>query len=88
MSFHDTEINVIRHAESSGWLNAGPYDKSFDPVESVSALCDAIAVGEPVAISEQMGRAALDMIVLCALIDIDLSRCIERAYQKIKGEKA
>ena len=86
-NFHQLEMEVIRHAEASKLLDVSPYEQAFDAVVTVQGLCDAIAVGkQPVAISDAMGRVAIDMIRLCAMLDIDLSKCLEQAFEKINAK--
>lgn len=87
MSFHDTEIEVIRRAESMAILDAEPERYAFGTLLTVVDLCDAIALGEPIdQISHDMGRVAIDMIVLCAILDIDLAKSLETAFNKISAK--
>ena len=37
-------------------------------------------------ISDAMGRVAIDMIVLCAMLDIDLAKSLETAFNKISAK--
>ena len=86
MSFHDTELNVIRHAEANHKLSGRPYLQAADALEAVQRLCDDIAMPKPMeAITEQLGRAAIDLIILCAMLDIDLSKCLAQAFEKISA---
>jgi NTP pyrophosphatase (non-canonical NTP hydrolase) len=78
-------MEVIRHAEANGKLSDAPA-VCGGTIETLQDLCDAIAVGEPVAISDAMGRCAIDMIRLCAMLDIDLSKCLEQAFEKISAK--
>jgi hypothetical protein len=86
MNFHDLEMNVIRHAEANKLLDVPPWQQAQFTVETVEQLCAAISKGERVAISDAMGRAAIDMIRLCAMLDIDLSKCMEQAFAKISAK--
>ena len=47
------------------------------------------AGGHPIDhISDSMGRVAIDMIVLCAMLDIDLAKSLETAFNKISAKPA
>lgn len=87
MNFHDTELRVIRWAEANGALPGNEEPQALRMVFSVGDLCDAIASGDPIAhISDAMGRVAIDMIVLCAILDIDLAKSLETAFNKISAK--
>lgn len=88
MNFHDTELRVIRRAESMSILdNVTPERYAFGTLRTVVDLCNAIALGEPIDhISDAMGRVAIDMIVLCAMLDIDLAKSLETAFNKISAK--
>ena len=87
-NFHALELEVIRRAESMSILdNVTPERYAFGTLRTVVDLCDAIAIGEPIGeISDAMGRVAIDMITLCAMLDIDLSKCLEQAFNKINKD--
>jgi len=88
MSYHDKELEVIRWAEANGHITSvTPNDKAIDGIQTIKELCDAIAFGEPIEkISLAMGQVAIDMIVLCAMLDIDLAKCLEQAFEKISAK--
>lgn len=87
MSFHDTELNVIRWAEANGKLTECSADyKALKTVQTVGDLCFAIAAGEKVEISDAMGRVAIDLIVLSSMVDIDLAKSLETAFNKISAK--
>jgi NTP pyrophosphatase (non-canonical NTP hydrolase) len=86
-NFHSLELEVIRHAEANKLLDVTPGAYARHTIANVEELCEAIAHGDPVGeISEHMGGVAFDMIVLCALLDIDLAKCLEQAFEKISAK--
>lgn len=87
MNFHDTELRVIRHAEASGALRDTEENQTLRIVHHVGTLCDSIATGHPIDhISDAMGRVAIDLIALCAILDIDLAKSLETAFNKISAK--
>jgi hypothetical protein len=85
-NFHDIEMAVIRHAEANGFLTVDPDAYALGTANTVADLCDAISGGKSVAISAQMGRVAIDMIRLCAMLDIDLAKCLQQALEKTSAK--
>jgi len=85
-NFHSTEMDVIRHAEANKLLEVSPGQQALFAADSMEDLCRFVALGEPVEISEQVGLVAIDMIRLCAMLDIDLSKCLAQAFEKISAK--
>lgn len=89
-NFHATELDVIRWAEANDLLTIplgmAQSGYAFSMISTIGDLCDAITKDEKVEISEQMGRVAIDMIVLCAMLDIDLAKSLETAFNKISAK--
>lgn len=86
-NFHAVELDVIRRAESMSILESDPERYAFGTLRTVVDLCDAIALGEPIDhISDAMGRVAIDLIVLAAMVDIDLAKSLETAFNKISAK--
>lgn len=86
MNFHDTELRVIRWAEANGMLHENEERQALRVVSDVGALCDSIAIGCSADISEEMGRVAINLIVLASIIDIDLAKSLETAFNKISAK--
>ena len=88
-NFHALELEVIRRAESMSILDVEPERYAFGTLRTVVDLCDAIALGAPIdQISYDMGRVAIDLIALCAMLDIDLAKSLETAFNKISAKPA
>jgi NTP pyrophosphatase (non-canonical NTP hydrolase) len=49
-------------------------------------LCYAIVAEQPAEISDAMGLVVMELIILCAMLDIDLSKCLEQAFEKISAK--
>jgi len=85
-NFHDLEMSVIRHAEANKLLEQSPGTYVFFAASNIERLCDEIICGKPAEISDSMGRCVIDMIRLCAMLDIDLAKCLEQAFEKISAK--
>ena len=85
-NFHSLEMDIIRHAEANGLLEQPPGLLARELDETLFELRDAIAAVDSVTISDAMGRSVIDLIILCAMLDIDLSKCLEQAFEKISAE--
>lgn len=84
MSFHDTEIEVIRWAMSKGIIGkATPHIQALKTVSELGELCDALIKGDSANVQMEMGDVVVCLIVLCAMLDIDLTDCLNQAYAKI-----
>lgn len=91
MNFHDTELRVIRWAEANGGFHGNEETQTLriaaNVVSHVGDLCESIAHGRQIyQISDAMGRVAIDMIVLCAILDVDLAKSLETAFNKISAK--
>ena len=86
MNFHALEMEVIRHAEANKLLNGLLYEQAAEVSGRVSDLCDSIAHGTSNEDSEAIGRTVIELIILCAMLDIDLAKCLEQAFEKISAK--
>ena len=91
MNFHDTELRVIRWAEANGGFHGNEETQTLriaaNVVSHVGDLCESIAHGRQIDhISDAMGRVVIDLIVLAAMVDIDLAKSMETAFNKISAK--
>lgn len=86
MSFHDIEIEVIRWAEATKQLYAIPKVQVAYTVETVYELRDSIFSLQPAEIHDAMGRVVIDLILLAAILDADLSKCLEQAFARVSAK--
>ena len=83
--FHQLEMQVIRWAEANRKLKSDlPYwQASF--VEGCAEECrHAIAYEKHDEISSHIGNTVIELIILAAMVDVDLSKCLEQSFNKIK----
>lgn len=88
MSWPGIELNVIRWAEARGIIeNSDSKTQLLKAVSEMGELADAIIKRDRPAIVDGIGDVLVCLIVVGALEDIDLTRCLESAYNEIKDRK-
>jgi NTP pyrophosphatase (non-canonical NTP hydrolase) len=88
MSYEAVEIEVIRWAEARKIIpNAKPYSQLLKAFAEMGELADAEIKGDMPEIKDGIGDVLVCLIVYCALKDINLTKCLEGAYQEIKDRK-
>lgn len=86
MTYQSLELLVIRWAEQKQILGkAKPDTQALKTVSEVGELCDALIKGDRPAIKDSLGDTLICIIILCAMLDLDLTDCLESAYDTIKG---
>jgi len=88
MSWAVTELDVIRWAEARGIVaNSDSKTQLLKAVSEMGELADAIIKRDRPAIVDGIGDVLVCLIVVGALEDIDLTKCLEAAYSEIKNRK-
>lgn len=88
MSWAMTELEVIRWAEARGIVaNSDSKTQLLKAVSEIGELADAIIKRDRPAIIDGIGDVLVCLIVVGALEDIDLTKCLEAAYSEIKDRK-
>lgn len=88
MSWNVTELEVIRWAEARGIVaNSDSKTQLLKAVSEMGELADAIIKRDRPAIVDGIGDVLVCLIVVGALEDIDLTKCLEAAYSEIKDRK-
>ena len=88
MSWNITELDVIRWAEARGIIaNSDSKTQLLKAVSEMGELADAIIKRDRPAIVDGIGDVLVCLIVVGALEDIDLTKCLEAAYSEIKDRK-
>jgi NTP pyrophosphatase (non-canonical NTP hydrolase) len=88
MSWAVTELDVIRWAEARGIVaNSDSKTQLLKAVSEMGELADAIIKRDRPAIVDGIGDVLVCLIVVAALEDIDLTKCLEAAYSEIKDRK-
>jgi NTP pyrophosphatase (non-canonical NTP hydrolase) len=87
-SFSDLEIKVIQWAEARRIIpNSTPTAQLFKAVSEMGELCDAHLVGDRAKIVDGVGDVLVCLINFCALNDLDMTACLQAAYDDIKDRK-
>ena len=88
MTWNITELDIIRWAEARGIIaNSDSKTQLLKAVSEMGELADAIIKRDRPAIVDGIGDVLVCLIVVAALEDIDLTRCLESAYNEIKDRK-
>lgn len=88
MSWNVTELDVIRWAEARGIIaNSDSKTQLLKAVSEMGELADAIIKRDRPAIVDGIGDVLVCLIVVGALEDVNLTQCLESAYNEIKDRK-
>jgi NTP pyrophosphatase (non-canonical NTP hydrolase) len=88
MSWNVTELDVIRWAEARGIVaNSDSKTQLLKAVSEMGELADAIIKRDRPAIVDGIGDVLVCLIVVGALEDVSLTKCLEAAYSEIKDRK-
>lgn len=85
MSYADLELKVIRWGEERGIVqNSTPAAQAIKTQEELDELIDAIQKNDRDAIIDSYGDILVTLIIGSACADLDLTTCLEAAYDQIK----
>ncbi len=88
MSWNIAELDVIRWAEARGIVaNSDSKTQLLKAVSEMGELADAIIKRDRPAIIDGIGDVLVCLIVVGAIEDINLTHCLESAYNEIKDRK-
>jgi NTP pyrophosphatase (non-canonical NTP hydrolase) len=88
MSWNVTELDVIRWAEARGIIaNSDSKTQLLKAVSEMGELADAIIKRDRPAIVDGIGDVLVCLIVVGALEDVNLTHCLQSAYNEIKDRK-
>lgn len=88
MSFSALEIEVIRWAEARQIIpNSTPLAQAIKTVEEVGELLKALSKGDTEEAKDAYGDILVTLIIGAGLLDVDLVKCLEGAYEQIKHRK-
>lgn len=86
MTYQSLERLVLRWAEQKQILGkAKPETQMLKTVSEVGELADALIKGDLAGQKDAIGDVMVCLIILCAMLDLDLTDCLEGAYDTIKG---
>ena len=85
MSYAETELKVIRWSEDRKIIpNSTPFAQSIKAVEEINELVDALRDNNKAEAIDAVGDTVVCLINVCALLDVNLTDCLEAAYEQIK----
>jgi NTP pyrophosphatase (non-canonical NTP hydrolase) len=88
MSWNIVELDVIRWAEARGIIaNSDSKTQMLKAVSEMGELADAIIKRDRSAIVDGIGDVLVCLIVVGALEDVNLTHCLQSAYNEIKDRK-
>jgi NTP pyrophosphatase (non-canonical NTP hydrolase) len=88
MNWNEAELLVLGWSEDRGIIkNAKPHTQIMKAISEMGELADAELKGDRDAIEDAIGDVLVCMINYCAIRDLDMTRCLYRAYNEIKDRK-
>lgn len=88
MSFAKLENLVIMWGMDRGIVqNSNNMAQAIKTLEEVTELIEAIHKGDKKEIELETGDVLVTLILMCATSDINLTTCLEKAYNKIQYRK-
>jgi NTP pyrophosphatase (non-canonical NTP hydrolase) len=88
MSFAEVEMKVIQWGEAR-WIvqNATAQSQAIKTLEEVTELFDALNKNDIEATKDAIGDVVVTLIMVCSVLNIDLTQCLWGAYDEIKDRK-
>lgn len=84
-SFTELELCVIRWSEDRKIIpNSTPLAQAKKAKEEVQELYDALVLNDREAAIDGVGDTVVCLLNVCALLDVNLTDCLEAAYNEIK----
>lgn len=88
MSYAELEMKVVQWSEARKIIpNSTPMAQSIKACEEINELVDALRNGNKAEAIDAVGDAVVCLINVCALLDVNLTDCLEAAYEQIKDRK-
>jgi NTP pyrophosphatase (non-canonical NTP hydrolase) len=85
MSYAETELKVIRWSEARQIIpNSTPLAQCKKAFEEVNELYEALRINNKEEAIDAVGDTVVCLINVCALMDVNLTDCLEAAYEQIK----
>jgi NTP pyrophosphatase (non-canonical NTP hydrolase) len=86
MSYDQLELDVVRWGEARGIIqNSTPMAQWIKTLEETHELHDAISSNDREAMIDAYGDILVTLIMGCACADLNLTSCLEHAYNQIKN---
>lgn len=87
-SYSELELKVLRWSEQRRIIpNSTPFAQSIKAVEEINELVDALRDDNKIEAIDAIGDTVVCLINVCALLDVNLTDCLEAAYLQIKDRQ-
>ena len=87
-TYADVEMNIVRWAEARKIIpNSNPQTQLLKAISEMGELADATIKNDREGIEDGIGDVMVCLIVYCALQDMNLTNCMQVAYDVIKNRK-
>lgn len=88
MSWAETELKVIRWAEARGIIqNSTAQAQWIKADEEMGELWEALEANDRSETIDAIGDTMVCLINMAAILDLDVTKCLEAAYEQIKDRK-
>jgi NTP pyrophosphatase (non-canonical NTP hydrolase) len=88
MTYSQLEIEILRWSEARKIIpNSTPQAQFLKAVSEIGELADALNKNNMDGIKDGVGDVLVCMINMCALLDINMTDCLQLAYNEIKDRK-
>lgn len=87
-SYAELEMKVVQWSEARKIIpNSTPLAQAIKAVEEINELVDAIRDDNKVEAIDAVGDTVVCLINVCGLLDVNLTDCLEAAYNQIKDRR-
>jgi len=84
-SYAELEMKIVQWSEARKIIpNSTPFAQSIKAVEEINELVDALRDNNKIEAIDAIGDTVVCLINVCALLDVNLTDCLEAAYEQIK----
>jgi phosphoribosyl-ATP pyrophosphohydrolase len=88
MSYSYYELEVIRWGEARGIVQNGTaISQAIKTLEETTELLDALNRKNLADTRDAIGDVVVTLLMVCAILDINLTDCLKDAYEEIKDRK-
>jgi NTP pyrophosphatase (non-canonical NTP hydrolase) len=88
MSYAEAELKVIQWGEARGIVqNATAMSQAIKTLEETTELLDALNKKNIEETKDAIGDIVVTLIMVCAVLNLDLTQCLKGAYEEIKDRK-
>jgi homoserine kinase len=88
MSWTEYEMKVLRWAEDRRIVpNSTPLAQAIKTHEELGELLSALHRGDHAEMVDAYGDVLVTLVIGAALADVDLTRCLQAAYEQIKDRR-